>query len=618
MAIDLSALSEEQLREMSGEPSLQKENAVKSKSDEELRMLAGNTPNLTPKAEITPQMQDKYKIWKENPKAASYLYGLREPLDALAQIPPALLASGFRQAGLKNVADYFENEAHTINKEAKDAYNVARGGDQSFDPRRLAGNIASPVNLLAGAGMGLATKGMGAIGQGIGQGVVGGLTQEADDPNQNIMDQKIGQVGISVLGSHLINAFGNVLGKALMPKLSDQLQKLKDAGVDISRLSIGQALGGLYKKTEDFLRDVVPGGAVERAQQQGVNEFSKGLVRNVATDLGLDIPEHFNTQQAIGAVSNKISELYNTILPKIGTIEPTARSIRLAQASRAVAMKDINDPAVLKEYDALVKMVNKRFITDPNGNSTMFARNFKDLDTRLGEEINTAFSSTADNAIDQKAKARALLLLQQSMRKMAEAKDPTGVLKLANSANTALALPKRTAGTYVEAMKNEGAFTPSQLMTSVKVENTADKLARGQGRMQQVAQAGEEVLGNKAPSVGQRALEYGATGAGIGAVGHFGGPEMAGLLTGATALGTNALYNPVVQRILNKTLVDRPQMVNRALSPLASGVRMATPMVNPSLSTAVGAPLTEAGQRLMGDQNANVPMQQPTDIGSNQ
>jgi hypothetical protein len=262
-------------------------------------------------------------------------------------------------------------------------------------------------------------------------------------------------------------------------------------------------------------------------------------------------------------------------------------------------------------------MVNKRYVVDPNLGKFMWARNFKDLDSKLGEYINDAFSAT-QNVTDENHKAKALLLLQKSLRDMAEAKDPTGVIKLANSANTALSLPKRTAGTYVEAMKNEGAFTPSQLMTSVKVENSTNKLARGQGRMQQVAQAGEEVLGNKAPSVGQRALEYGATGAGIGAVGHFGGPEMAGLLTGATALGTNALYNPVVQRILNKTLVDRPQMVNRALSPLASGVRMATPMVNPSLSTAVGAPLTEAGQRLMGDQNANVPMQQPTDIGSNQ
>jgi len=617
MTTDLSNLSEEQLREFAGMPSFEKESAVKNKSDEELKMLAGQTPDLTPKNNLPSQeVQDKYKIWKDNPKTASVLYGMREPFDALAQIPPALLASAFRKAGLKDTADYFENEAHTVNKEAKEAYATARQGKTDFDTERLAGNILSPVNLAGGMAVGSATKGMGLVGQSVAQGLLGGATQEADDSTQNVLDQKLGQVGVSTLGSHLINTFGSVLGKALMPKLSDQLQKLKDAGVDINKLSIGQALGGIYKKTEDFLRDVVPGGSVEQAQQQGVNEFSKGLVRNVANDLGLKIPDKFNTQQTIEAVDNEIGKLYNTILPQIGTIEPTNKANRLSQASLLYAQKNINDPAVLKEYNQIVNMINKRYVTDPSVGKFMYARNFKDLDSRLGAEINSAFSSTADNAVDQREKAKALLLLQQSLRTMAEAKDPTGILKKANSANTALALPQRTAGTYVEAMKQEGAFTPSQLMTSVKVENTAKNLAKGKGKLQQEAQAGEQVFGQKAPSTEQRMLERAVAGAGLGLSGYLGGPETAALLGAGVTAGTNAVYNPLVQQALVKTLVNRPAWANSLTSPVAKVVQKLTPAVNPSLSTVAGAPLAQAGQRMMGNQMATQPMQQPIDLGT--
>ena len=618
----LSSLSQDELKALANNSQppaeqQQKEEYLKSLSPEDLKMLAGKSPDVRPQNNIPSQVvQDKYKIWKDNPKTASVLFGMREPFDALAQIPPALLASAFRKAGLKDTADYFENEAHTVNKDAKEAYATARQGDTSFDTARLIGNIASPVNIGGGMAVGSATKGLGLMGQSVAQGLLGGATQQADDSTENVLDQKIGQVGISVLGSHLINTFGKVLGSALMPKLSDQLQKLKDAGVDINKLSIGQALGGIYKKTEDFLRDVVPGGAVERAQQQGVNEFSKGLVRNIATDLGLDVPEHFNTQQTIDLVDGQIGKMYNTILPKIGTIEPTNKANRLSQASLLYAQKNINDPEVLKEYNQLVNMVNKRYVVDPTAGKFMYARNFKDLDSRLGSEINSAFSSTADNAVDQREKAKALLLLQQSLRDMAEAKDPTGILKKANSAHSALSLPKRTAGGSVEALKNESSFTPSQLMTQVKNENTTENLAKGKAKLQKEAQAGVKVLGQKTPSMEQRMLEKTIAGAGLGLSGYLGGPETAGLLGAGITAGTNAVYNPLVQQALVKTLVNRPAWANAITSPVAKVVNKLTPAVNPSLSTAVGAPLAQAGQRMMGDQNADVPMQQPIDLGT--
>lgn len=592
-------------------------------SDEDLKSIAGSlteTPAPVPQSPGAPPAtkEDKNDFWRQNPTAASVAYGLREPVDALAQLLGKGVESGFRAAGMNNVADFIKNDVESANAQAKEAYAAARGGDDSFDWWRLGANVVNPVNLAAGAKATSVAKDLAANAPKLAQwlapkvaaGGVGGLTQTVEpQEGAGFFDQKLGQVGVGALGGIVVGYLGDKLGAALMPKLNANLQALKDAGIDINKLSIGQALGGIYKRAEDFIRDVVPGRSVESAQERGLNEFSAGLVRRIAEDMGVKMPKDATTQQLIDLTQKAISSRYDDALKAIKTVVPTLRGDRMARQATLYAKNEITDPDLLNQFNNWINRYRTELFK-PNG---MTAKKFKELDEKIGSAAYNMMYATGENA-EQRELGRALKMLQASIRHMAEERDPTGLMRQANTAHAALQIPQRTA-TYVEAAAGrEGAFTPKQLLTSSKVESSEKAFAAGRAPYQQLAQAGEAVLGGGKPSMEQRLTERAAALGGLYGTGKA--LATPGMTPGATAatiggagwLGTIGAYTPAMQQLLVRSMANRPDIVNKTLGPVASVVRKATPMATPGLSTAAGALPVNAAGRVFGMQE---PLAQP-------
>lgn len=187
------------------------------------------------------------------------LKGIKDPIDAGAQLLPRALstvASGFG-AFPNSVSNWLDSEAKRVDTDISDAertYQTARWatGKEGFDGARLAGNIASPVNLAIGSRLPQAMSTLGRVGTGALGGSIGGvLTQPVNEGGEGAPDflhQKIGQALTGAFGGALLTpALGKVADvlapriKALAAKFSDPAALLSRAG-DEAETAISQVM----------------------------------------------------------------------------------------------------------------------------------------------------------------------------------------------------------------------------------------------------------------------------------------------------------------------------------------------------------------------------------------
>jgi hypothetical protein len=119
----------------------------------------------------------------------------------------------------------------------------------------------------------------------------------------------------------------------------------------------------------------------------------------------------------------------------------------------------------------------------------------------------------------------------------------------------------------------EGSFTPGQLNTAIQAADDSVRnraVARGTALMQDLGNAGQQVLGNRVPNsfTTDRMLIGGAV---LGGAGMVSPPVAAGLLGGA------AMYTPPAQALLRGLLTSRPQSAKA----IADALRQASPMLVP-------------------------------------
>ena len=111
---------------------------------------------------------------------AGYGRGLKDPIDAGAQLLPRALSTLFSAGGLlpNELSDFFRSEAERVDalvKEEEERYQKERG-EKGFDTPRLVGNILNPANIAVGLRAAQGVK-VGKTGQAaISGGAVGALT----------------------------------------------------------------------------------------------------------------------------------------------------------------------------------------------------------------------------------------------------------------------------------------------------------------------------------------------------------------------------------------------------------------------------------------------------------
>lgn len=503
----------------------------------------------------------RYEVLPEEPPAAKapgrsiaagFGKGLRDPIDGGAQLLTNLLPDGVVQAG-NNLNNWLADKTGLVGRlpeggvdqqvrQQESAYQAQRGPDAGVDWARIGGNVFNPANLALASKLPAAASTMGRIGVG----ALGGAASAAMNPvtqEGDFASNKMQQVGIGAAGGALVPALTAGIGRIVSPAASrnPELQLLQREGV---RPTIGQALGGRWNATEEKLQSLpLMGDMISKARNNAREDFNRAALNRVTAPIGTKASEtgQAGVQQAGDMVSNAYTQAKN----QLGNFRLDRQGVGELQKIRQMADM-LPDETARGQFQKLWGTL----ANDISPNGTIKAEAFKRIDSKLAKEA--ARFSGAPDAYQQQL-GDALGEVRTSITQNALRANPNAAAMM-KAADTAYANLVRVEGASKNALQTGGFFTPGQLGSAVRQadQSVRDRAtARGSALMQDLAGAGQSVLGNKVPnSATADRLMLGAGGLGAYAL----NPAIpAGLLGGA------GLYTSPMQSLLRGAVTARPQ-----------------------------------------------------------
>ena len=423
-------------------------------------------------------------------------------------------------------------------------------GESGFDGWRTGGNVVSAFALpSAGAASTLGRITAGAVNGAVG----GGLTPVASG---DFWAQKGGQVAGGAAFGGAIPAVVGGLSRVISPKASTNadLAKLKTEGVTPT---VGQTLGGRWNALEEKAQSIpILGDFIANARGNSLQQFNNAAINRASGKVGTKVDG--SGQEAVAQAGDALSAAYEASKKAIGHFQIDKQGAQ--ELGNLQQLAQSLQPAERKAFnDAWSKL---RSEVSQNGSVT--ADSFGRLDSFLSKEVGR-FGKSSD-AYQQQA-ADAFKELQRILNDNALRANPDAA-KLKAAADAGWANLVRVEGAAKAAKNTNGVFTPGQLNAAIQQADRSVRgraVARGQALMQDLSNAGQNVIGNKVPNsfTTDRAL---LAGGGLGA----------GLLNPAIPLGLaggGLLYTQPAQRILSSLISSRPQ----AAQAVADSLRQASP-----------------------------------------
>ena len=429
-----------------------------------------------------------------------------------------------------------------------------------IDWARLGGNVLSPVNAaLAGAMPAAATTGARVLG-GAGLGAVtGGLM-----PNAGSAEDKLKQMAAGTAGGAAVPALTAGVGRVISPNASrnPQLDLLRAEGV---RPTVGQALGGMANKAEEKAISLpFVGDAIATARTRAAGDLNRAVANRALAPIGAKAPAGIEGRDLVGHVQGKLSDAYNTLLPKL-TVQADQAFVQEVQSLRGMVANGSIDPNAAKAFQ---RILQNDVLGKFKGQGALTGQTMKAVESDLGQKI-AQFGGSTD--ADARLVADALREVQSSLRTLVQRNNPAYAdeLKAINSGWANFKRLERAAG-YVGA--EDGAFSASQLQSAVKaLDRSKDKgkFARGDAFMQDLSDAGKNVLGSKIPNSGtaDRLMQAGALGSGL-----------VNPLIPMGLLGGAGMYSAPAQRALLAAVSSRPQIAQ----PITGLLNRSSPMLSPA------------------------------------
>lgn len=505
------------------------------------------------------------------------LKGVRDPIDGGAQILTNLLPTGLVQAG-NRLNNYIADKTGLLGRlpeggidqqvrDAEQAYQRRRAasGEEGFDGYRTIGNIVSPVNVAAAARLPqLAT-----LGARVGLSAAAGAATGALNPvgQGDFAEEKGKQMGIGALAGAAAPVIGNALSRIISPNntRNANLQLLRDEGV---RPTVGQTLGGRFNALEEKATSIpVFGDAISNARARAVEDFNNAAINRASGKVGVKVTG--TGQDAVRQAGDAISDAYKTAINKVPVLQLDSQfNSDLSQITGAAAGLTSE---LGKKFTRTLDEIVMRKVT-PAG--VIPGDAYKAIDSELGAIVSNYGKSALAS---EKEFAEAVSALQVSLRDQMLRGNPAVAAEL-RAADSAWANLVRVEAAAKSGKNAEGLFTPAQLNLAAQ---TADKstrkraIARGTSLMQDLGNAGQQVLGNKVPNsfTTDRALIAAA------ATGAFSPAAAASVLTGSAA------YTKTGQKLLNALVGSRPASAQALANKLKQFAPNAAPATQAELNS---------------------------------
>ena len=329
--------------------------------------------------------------------------------------------------------------------------------------------------------------------------------------------EKMKQAGLGAAAGGAGGAISQGISRILSPQTGAAQRMLMAEGVE---LTPGQVAGGLSKRFEDAATSVpIMGGKVAQAQQRAVESFNRAAINRGLGEIGEKLPDGMVGREAIEYAGKKIGDAYDPLLARM-----TLRADQQFIADSTALAQNAQAALAPERAQQLANILQTKLGRHMSGQGTMTGQKFKLADSELGR-LARQFSSSAD--ADQRMLGETIRDMQSVMRDALARSNPRLAPEL-RKIDKAFATNLRVERAAASVAATDGVFTPAQLQNAVKALDSSGRkrqFARGNALLQDLADAGKEVL----PS----------------AVGNSGTADRAGLMAMGGALATGQWWAPM-------------------------------------------------------------------------
>jgi hypothetical protein len=495
--------------------------------------------------------------------------GIRDPIDGGAQLLTNALPSGVVNAG-NNLNNWLADKTGLVGrlpeggvdqqvKQQEAAYQAARGPDAGFDGYRVLGNVVSPANLAIASRAPLAASLAGRVGVG----AVSGGVSSALNPTmgEDFWSEKAKQIGMGAAFGGATPLFTSAMGRMISPNASTNpnLQLLQSEGV---KPTIGQSLGGWANRAEEKAMSLpIVGDMISSAREGAREQFNRAAINRAVAPIGEKVDDV--GQAGIKQAGDLLSKSYDDAINAVKVVKFDNQFAQDVGQLRSMAQN--LQPAMAQRFNSTIDDVLQPKIV---ANGSMLGTTYKQIDSKLGQEA-AKFSKASDPF--QQELGDAYKQLQSLLKQQAARSNPDFAETIAKT-DAGWANLVRLEGAGKAAQNSEGVFTPGQLNSAIRQADSSVRgraVGRGTALMQDLGNAGQQVLGNKVPNSGT-ADRLMLGGAGLGA--YFVNPMIpAGLIGGA------AMYTSPVQSLLRGAVANRPE----AAQAVSNSLLQASPRLLP-------------------------------------
>ncbi len=494
--------------------------------------------------------------------------GMRDPIDGGAQLLTNALPAGVVNAGNKFnnwladttglVGRLPEGGVDQQVRDQEAQYQAARQaaeprnltslvtGQQpkpGFDGYRVLGNVVSPANLAIAARTPAALSMAGRVGVGTLGGAASATLNPVTGNGDDYWTDKAKQIGIGAAFGGGVPLLTGGIGRLISPNASKNanLETLTDAGV---KPTIGQTLGGWANAAEEKAMSLpILGDAIAAARGASREQFNKAAINRAVEPIGKQVDE--TGQAGIQKAGDLLSKSYDDA---INTVKVVRFDNQFANdVGQLKTMAQNMAPEMAKRFNSTIDDV---LAPRMSANGSMLGATYKQLDSKLGQEA-AKFGKSSDPLQQELGDAYKQL---QSLLKQQAARSNPGFAEAIKKADAGWANLVRVEGAGKAALNNEGVFTPAQLNAAIRQADGSVRgraVGRGTALMQDLGNAGQQVLGNKIPnSATADRLMLGTAGLGS----YFINPAIP-----AALLGGAAMYSSPVQNALRTAVTARPQ-----------------------------------------------------------
>ncbi len=370
------------------------------------------------------------------------------------------------------------------------------------------------------------------------------ILQPTTNQGGDFAAEKLHQALLGGIAGGLIPPATSGLARLLSPNASrnKQLKILLDAGITPTP---GRMLGGTIGQLEDKFSSVpVLGDAIRYSQRQAVEDLNRAAYARVLAPIG-KTPSKEIGREGIDQLAHTLSQEYEKLLPKL-TFQADKNFASEVQRIRQKAMHFLPEPRSLQLQNIIRHQITNKLMQSP----TVSGQHVKQVESELGM-LAAKYEKSA--SADERLLGQAVEDLKQALRNGLERTNPEHAKQLANI-NQAYAQYVRVRNAASRTGSKNGLFTPAQFAAAVRATDSSrskGQYARGRALMQDLSDAGAQVLGPGYPDSGTAArLLWGAGAMGSGAM----LPQIP-----ASLVGLSLPYLPILNRLTAQAITKRPR-----------------------------------------------------------